>query len=420
MLIRRVRAVALPVAAALAMATVVGCGPTAAPDAHGASEVTVRVNQAGYVAAESKAAFVMGADDALARAGFVVLDGQGRTVLTGRVGPRTGSWNHHFESVRTVDLSALTTPGSYRLALTGTASGTSRRFRVAPARELMASLAEQNVRFFRAQRDGAEAPADVLHRRPSHLSDRTATVYATPRFSSDGASLEDDRPRQAGGPVDVAGGWFDAGDFLKFTHTASYSVIQMFLAARELPGTAGLPAEAQYGVRWLDRMWDGRSGTLYAQVGLGVGNDRLRGDHDLWRLPEADDALRVTPGHRDHLLKNRPVFRVNEPGAPISPNLAGRVAAAFALAAQADPDPASARRRFDEAAEVYGRADTAPKGRLVTAYPAAFYSEEAWQDDLELGAAELARAARAPGDPRAAEWQSQLSCPAMDEVWGPA
>ncbi|MCF3178671.1 glycoside hydrolase family 9 protein [Streptomyces polychromogenes] len=409
------RAAALSAVVVCAAAAVVGWDPMhlRAPDGRG--EAVVRVDQAGYVAGGPKAAVVMGPADALAGAGYAVLDDRGRSVLTGRVGPLTGSWNERFASVRTVDLSALTAPGTYRLTLTGTASGTSPRFRVAPARELMTPLVEQNVRFFQAQRDGADVVADVLRRKPSHLSDRQATVYKAPRFSDDGTRLEDGRLTPVGGPVDVSGGWFDAGDFLKFTHTASYSVVQLFLAGRELPAASGLSAEAEHGVRWLERMWDGSTGTLYAQVGLGAGNDAVGNDHDLWRLPETDDALRTTPGDKDHLIKHRPVFRANEPGAPISPNLAGRVAAAFALAAQTDPDPGSARRRLDEAASVYTRADTAPKGPLVTAYPGAFYSEESWQDDLELGAAELARAARTLGDARAAtDWQRQA------ETWARA
>ncbi|MFF8805608.1 glycoside hydrolase family 9 protein [Streptomyces omiyaensis] len=410
MLIRRVRGMAVSAAAVLAVIAVVGCDPTALTERSGASEAVVRVDQAGYIAGAAKVAVVMGPDDAFADVGFTVIDTQNRSVLTGRVGPRTGSWNRNFPAVHTVDLSALTAPGTYRLTLDGTAVGTSPRFRVAPARELMTSLVEENVRFFQAQRDGAEVVTDVLRRKPSHLTDRQAAVYATPRFSADGSRLEDDRLTPADGPVDVSGGWFDAGDFMKFTHTASYAVVQLFLAEREMPAASGLSAEAEHGVRWLDRMWDGSSGTLHAQVGLGAGNDGIGNDHDLWRLPEADDALRTAPGDKNHAIRHRPVFRANEPGARISPNLAGRVAAAFALAAQADSDPASARRWLDKAAAVYARADTAPKGPLITAYPATFYSEESWQDDLELGAAELARAARTLGDTaRAAQWQRQAA-----------
>jgi endoglucanase len=70
----------------------------------------------------------------------------------------------------------------------------------------------------------------------------------------------------------------------------------------------------------------------------------------------------VRPGDARYFIKYRPVFRAAAPGAPISPNLAGRAAAAFALGAQ----------------------------------------EDSWEDDLELGAVELALAARRLGDRRAA------------------
>ena len=39
-------------------------------------------------------------------------------------------------------------------------------------------------------------------------------------------------------------------------------------------------------------MWDQTTKTLYLQVGIGSGNDAgtFYGDHDLWRLPQADDG----------------------------------------------------------------------------------------------------------------------------------
>jgi endoglucanase len=42
----------------------------------------------------------------------------------------------------------------------------------------------------------------------------------------------------------------------------------------------------------------------------------------------------VAGGDAEYFIKYRPVFRAAAPGAPISPNLAGRVAAAFALTAR--------------------------------------------------------------------------------------
>ncbi|MFF4738582.1 glycoside hydrolase family 9 protein [Streptomyces sp. NPDC001262] len=408
----RPRTVVLVTAAAVAAGAVISALPArgSAPAADG-PRVAVRVDQAGYAVGEAKQAFVMGAEQALGGAGFRLVDAHGRTVRTGPLGPRTGRWNRAYTSVRTVDLSAVDTPGTYRIELTGTASGSSPAFTIAAARDLMTPLVQDSIRFFRAQRDGADVPADILSRKPSHLADRRATVYAAPHYDRAGKKLLDERLTPAGGPVDVSGGFFDAGDFLKFTHTTSYSVAELLLAQRSMPGAAGLSAEAGHGLAWLDKMWDGTTNTLYAQVGIGVGNDNVRTDHDVWRLPEADDALDVPPGHPDRTIVRRPVFRAADPGTPISPNLAGRMAAVFALAAQqeAPDDPGAARTWLAKAAAVYEHADTAPRGTLVTAFPRAFYPEEVWQDDMEFGATELALAAQALGDERAGTWRRQAA-----------
>ncbi|MGW5112824.1 glycoside hydrolase family 9 protein [Nocardia sp. NPDC004123] len=369
----------------------------------------IRVDQVGYIVGQAKQVFVMGSETELSRAGYRLVDDRGTIVAIGQVGERTGTWNSRYPAVHTVDLSAVDTPGRYRLELTGTASGRSPQFRIAPAKDLLTPLVENNVRFFQTQRDGADVVPNVLHRKPSHLADRHATVYATPRYNEDGTELLDAKLTPVGGPVDVSGGWSDAGDFLKFTHTAAYSTADLLLALRAAPHTAGLAEEVEQGLTWLDKMWDGKSGTLYAQVGIGAGNDQIRTDHDVWRLPETDDELDVQPGDPDYLIKNRPVFRANEPGAPISPNLAGRMAAVFALAAQhsANSDRAAAKSWLDKAAAVYTRADTSPEGELITAFPHTFYPEDSWQDDMEFGATEMSLAAKALGDPRAGDWQHQ-------------
>ncbi|GGU48121.1 glycoside hydrolase family 9 protein [Streptomyces violascens] len=403
---RRPRSLALGLALSVGAAGAVWYALPSREEAPG--PVVIRADQGGYISTEHKTAFAMGPDDKLAGARFEVVDDTGRVALTGAPGPRTGAWNAAYDSVRVLDLSALTKAGTYQLRLTGTADATSPHFTVAPANELMENLAADNVRFFQAQRDGADIVPGALGRKPSHLADRSASVYAAPRYNDDGTELTAPL-RKVGGPLDVSGGWFDAGDYLKFTHTASYATAQLLLAQRALPTTPGLAAEARHGLSWLDKMWDGRTRTLYAQVGIGAGTKDLHSDHDVWRLPEADNKLNAQDGDADHLVKFRPVFPANEPGAPLSPNLAGRVAAAFALAAQTDAarDPDGARRWLEKAAAVYGQADTRSPRTLVTTFPHAFYSEDSWQDDMEFGAAELALAAKALGDDRAARWQTQ-------------
>jgi endoglucanase len=96
------------------------------------------------------------------------------------------------------------------------------------------------------------------------------------------------------------------------------------------------------------------------------------------------------------------VFRAAPPGHRISPNLVGRVSAAFALAARQDAGaaPARARRELRQARLLYSRAATRhPPRPLVTALPHAFYPESTWRDDMQLGAAEIALAAKRLGQP---------------------
>jgi endoglucanase len=385
-------------------------GPAAGSPAAGAAPPTirghVRVDQVGYATGEAKRAFLL-AEAPAGGARFAVVDAGGRTVLSGRVGPRTGGWNGRYRAVHRIDFSGLRRPGRYRIVVDGLAAP-SPAFRVASRRALFRGLVADTVRFFQVQRDGAHVPRQ-LDRKPSHLTDRHATVYATPVFEGDGGDVPAAPLRPIGGPVDVEGGWFDAGDFVKFTHATAYSVAELLVVQRGLHRRSrALAAEARHGLRWLDKVWDERHRVLYAQVGLGTGSERFGfvGDHDVWRLPEADDALSVRPGDAEYFIKYRPVFRAAPPGARISPNLAGRVAAAFALGAQVEAghDRRRARALLHEAASVFAMAKTTRVGELVTAFPHAYYPEDSWEDDMEFGAVELALAARRLGDRRAAGW----------------
>jgi endoglucanase len=378
------------------------CAPAAGGNTRPA---LIRVDQVGYSAQETKRAYVVSQRSSNG-AWYRVVNEAGETVLSGKIGASTGSWNGKYSAVSVLDLTELTEPGRYRVELSGSATGQSPVFQVSGSRDLFRDLAAANVRFFRSQRDGANVDTSLLRRKPSHLADRAAQVYAPPRIDMTEYRLLDPALTRTGGPVDVEGGWFDAGDFLKFTHTTSYATAQLLLAQRDETANTELAAEARHGVEWLRKMWTGD--VLYAQVGIGVGNENVRTDHDVWRLPEDDDRLDAPPGSADHHIKHRPVFPANQPGAPISPNLAGRVAAVFALSAQvnAQQDPKRAAEHLRVAAEIYGRADRAPAS-LVTAYPPEYYPESSWLDDLELGATELALAARALGDPRQQTWTAE-------------
>jgi endoglucanase len=363
----------------------------------------VRVDQVGFLPGDAKQAYLM-TPAPVSGAKFTVVDAQGNTVFTGAVGATSrGSWNAVYPDVYPMTFTGLHAPGRYHIVVTGAAHGTSPSFRIESPDALYGSVLRDGVAFFQVQRDGPDVVAGALDRQPSHLNDAHATVYAHPHFLPDGNDVIKDATLTAlGGPVDVAGGWFDAGDYLKFTHTTAFGDAILYASARALgpSAPAALVAEARFGADWLNKVWDQSTRTLYMQVGIGSGNDAgtFFGDHDLWRLPQADDS--DTDPLDVYAAAHRPVFRAAPPGAKISPNLVGRVSAALALAAQVDAGsaPSRAAAEYHAAVSLYAMADTvSPPDPLVTALPNSYYPESTWHDDMEFGAAEIALAAQRLG-----------------------
>ena len=90
---------------------------------------------------------------------------------------------------------------------------------------------------------------------------------------------------------------------------------------------------------------------------------------------------------------HRPVFvnTAGEAAAKISPNLAGRMAAALAECYQIfkTSNPSYANQCLLSAEHIFDLADTSPSGNLLSVAPFSFYPETEWRDDLELGATEL-------------------------------
>jgi endoglucanase len=400
MMAREIRGLALGLVAALLALVPVAPAHTAPPR----TRAELRVNQQGWLPREAKTATLM-SSRALGPTTYAVLDQQHRVVLRGKVSSTpVGSWSGGFPYVYRLDLSRLRRAGRYVVRTQGAVAVVSPTFRIATADRLYGRLLRYGVAFDQNQRDGADQLAGPLHRKPAHLNDAAADVYAWPHMVKGEDLITDPDLTRLRGPVDVAGGWADAGDYLKFTHSSAYNDVVLFTSARLLGDRApqSLVDEARYGVAWLDKMWDEQSLTLHLQVGLGSGNQQgtFIGDHDGWRLPEADDQ----DSDRLHrYVAHRPVLDAAEPGQPISPNLAGRVSAALALASQQEPDPTKAAALLAKAQLLYARAaTTTPPGPLVTALPHAFYPESVWQDDMELGAAEIARAAGRLGSPASA------------------
>jgi hypothetical protein len=362
----------------------------------------IRLNQVGYQPNAPKAAYVM-LPARVASVPFTITDANGKVVYRGVSRDDVGAWNTGYQAVYLLSFSGLRRCGTYRVRVGATTSPT---FKIANGTALYGQLVDNAVRYFTSERDGADVEHDVLSREPANLTDEKADVYATPSYDDNDNLLG--TLKKVGGPVNVSGGWFDAGGgYEKFGYTASYADALMLIAARGNAGQSStLKPEAEYGLQWITKLWNPSLKVLYMQVGIGNGNasNTIQGDYNFWFLPQQEDLLNVAkggnPGPTAYYVKYRPVFEAAAPGQKVSPNLAGRYAADFALGAQLARG-SNARHDLSLARSVYADAKTTDVGQLVTAYPNDYYPGTEWKSDMLWGATEIALADERLGVPRA-------------------
>jgi endoglucanase len=358
-----------------------------------AQNAVVRVNQLGYVTTASKRAYLM-SKGAESGATFS-LNAGGSSVFSAPIGADLGAWGTYLH-VYALDFDSVSAPGTYAIAVSGPTAATSPSFKIDSGANVYSAALANTLSYYQNSRDGANFIGSPLRSAAAHLNDQHAGVYNTPTYDSNDNITSG--PTATGATVDASGGWFDAGDYIKFVETHSYTVAVLAVGVRDFPNQMGagssqsdFTAEVRFGMDWLQKMWDDNSRTLYYQVGIGTGNSSIVSDHDIWRLPQQDD----TWGGSDsttRFIRNRPVLiHPGGAGAKISPNLAGRLAAGFAICYQIfkNTDPAYANQCLLSAEHVFDLANTSPSGNLITVAPFGFYGETEWRDDMELGASEL-------------------------------
>jgi len=425
----------------------------------------VRVNQVGYETGATPFRAYLMSTKTVSGVDFKVVNSKGVAAYSGHVGALLGSWGHSKTVKYDVYVLDFNVPGGdlYTISVSGVREA-SPRFAVDGPNALYSGLLLNTLFFYETQRDGENFVPNALRTEPGHRKDENAQVYETPPL--DGNDDIDDLPPtpplvSAQQPnIDASGGWWDAGDYEKYVETVSYTAALMQIGIRDFPNQMGTNAklnpsappgsvsyagnsgpgtpvssdftdEAKFGVNWLMKMWDDQTQTLYYQVDnsqdwdyYGEGNPSsaagncggtystpycLITEYDIWTLPQAADNYEQ-PGdpqpcdaYTTFFICHRPVFVAGPAGSPISPNLAGRLAADFALCYQLNrtTNRSLANKCLKNAEDIFALANTsypdpAPAeyggtcaSCLLTIAPFDGYPENVWEDDMELGATEL-------------------------------
>ena len=434
-----------------------------------AQSTYVRVSQVGYEAGKAPFRAYLMSTAPSSGSTFKVINSNGVTVYSGNVGTLLGTWSHSTTvtySVYALDFDAPASHGDvYAISVSGPVTAVSPAFAVDTPDVLYSGLLLNTLFFYETERDGADFIPNALRTAPGHVRDENARVYETPPLDTNDFidNIPPAPPLVAAElpNIDASGGWWDAGDYMKYVETVSYTTALMEIGIRDFPGQMGARApiypptppasisyagnsgpgaptssdftgEARFGIDWLMKMWDDKTQTLYYQVDnsqdwdyYGEGDPSsatgncggtyvtpfcLITEYDIWTLPQAADNFEEQGDpkpcyqYTTFFICYRPVFVAGPAGSPISPNLAGRLTADFALCYQLNraTDPALANACLKNAEAIFALANTtypdpAPSGSgsgtcsncLLTITPFDGYPETVWEDDMEFGAAEL-------------------------------
>ncbi|HEY1683376.1 MAG TPA: glycoside hydrolase family 9 protein [Tepidisphaeraceae bacterium] len=383
----------------LLIAVISACGLAASP------QIFIRTNQVGYTSNDSKLALAF-SDTALPH-DFTLLDKNNSVILHAAATPIAGTWGK-FSHFSQLDFTSVKSPGTYSLQFAW-----ARSLAITISANPYSPLPDQLLEFMREQQCGFNPWLEIhCHQ----LDGRTA--YG---------------PRPPGTPIDVTGGWHDAGDMLKYLMTSEDATANMLLAyelapdktifpdhfnALGQPKPDGLPDildEAKWGLDWMLKMHPS-AGELYHQVA----DDR---DHAGWRLPQNDQAdyswgkggarvVYCADGKPQGLGK----YQSQSNGMA---NIAGIYSAAMALGFEIFKDNPEqkdfAGRCLQAAKEVYeiGRAHEGVQ--QGNSYGAPYrYGPTIWAGDMEWGAAELFRAT---GEAHYLKDAKRYALLANDESW---
>ena len=143
------------------------------------------------------------------------------------IGANLGSWSGSYPNVYALDFNNLVTAGTYTITVSGPIAATSPSFKIDTPTNVYAGALSNALFFYQNERDGPNFIATPLRTAAAHLNDQSTKIYVTPTTNNNGRFSGDLVPATFNGSqviINSAGGWWDAGDYLKFVQTTSYTV----------------------------------------------------------------------------------------------------------------------------------------------------------------------------------------------------
>ena len=251
----------LSLVVSLILGIILSCNPTL--QTVSPPEITIHLNQLGYLPDGYKSAVVIGSSDT-----FSIIDVQTQTVVhKGNLG-EPQYWEASGETVRLADFSSITQPGSYRLQVGVTSS---HEFDI--DRNVYADVSRASVKAFYFHRAGValdEKYAGVYARTAGH-PDTAVFIHASSASAS----------RPEGSMISSPKGWYDAGDYGKYIVNSAMTVSTMMSVFEHYPEKAGMLQtnipesgdetpdildEIRWNLDWMLTMQDPEDGGVYHKL----------------------------------------------------------------------------------------------------------------------------------------------------------
>ena len=238
----------------------------------------VRYNQAGYKLNNSKSLIINSSDNLInnewtfTKGDSIILKGALKKSITGKGDHTNFPFNYK------VNFSAINEAGAYSFNFN------KKTYPILVAENPYGTYTKDILRYLRQQRSGSHEGLDKV---PGHFNDSIAPVYM-----QKGTKMEWE-PHNKGLKANAIGGWYDAGDYLKFTLTTAYTTYNLLRAYEENPSffdyklysksqLVDILDEAKFGLDYLSRCLVNDSTFIFQ-----IGDSR---DHNLGNRLPADDT----------------------------------------------------------------------------------------------------------------------------------